>query len=454
MSAQALSYILDNSSVTRERLKCYYDFSKTGLFVARTGASGNYFAHMPNILPSSNTGNNPATILNHSSATSGSVLGIVTGSTGFLFREGSGDFTRSNVLISGQIPIQYNDCSMVFSCENTGYSAGIIFGSFEKTTDVVAGQTYIGSKGFNFGINDRGHLFFQSLSDQGEYIYCADSLELSNRNVVSLSVGAGEVEICRFDYLNQEFDCQSFPVTTEFVKNSETAYLGTSKTFYKAPNVFTRTFSGYLNSAAIFSGKLSSEALYSIGSGLVGEYYFQQATTYQLTGQITGYNTVYTYETGVTGWTTGITGYKVMNSGYPIFTGGYVATSSSVLEGETGMFDYTLGSGKYIEIKGLLTNNIFVSYEPTGTSAFATLGLQNTPVTKYVYSGVSGYLTGSYLEPMYGPVEKTGIIKQVFSGETPLYETISVTGYESGVYLSGLSDKLKKNYIYFLGERI
>lgn len=454
MSAQALSYILDNSSVTRERLKCYYDFSKTGLFVARTGASGNYFAHMRNIFPSSNTGNNPATILNHSSAVSGSVLPIVTGTTGFLFREGSGDFTRSNVLISGQIPIQYNDCSMIFCCENTGYSAGILFGSFEKTTDVVAGQTYIGSKGFNFGINDRGHLFFQSLSDRGEYIYCADSLELSNRNVVSLSVGAGEVEICRFDYLNQEFDCQSFPVTTEFVKNSETAYLGTSKTFYKAPNVFTRTFSGYLNSAAIFSGKLSSEALYALGSGLIGEYYYQQTGVYQLTGQITGYNTVYTYETGVTGWTTGITGYKLLNLGYSIPTGDYVEVSTNtVWEGETGMFYYSVGSGKYLEIQGLLDTNVS-GYNPTGVSAFATLGLQDIPGLKYSYSGVSGYLTGSYLEPMYGPVEKTGIIKQIFSGETPLYETVSVTGYDSGVYLSGLSDKLKKNYIYFLGERL
>ena len=46
-----------------------------------------------------------------------------------------------------------------------------------------------GAKGYNLGINDRGNLFYQGFSDEGDFIYTANSIELAKRNIIGFSMG-------------------------------------------------------------------------------------------------------------------------------------------------------------------------------------------------------------------------------------------------------------------------
>ena len=113
---------------------------------------------------------------------------------------------------------------------------------------------------------------------------------------------------------------------------------------------------------------------------------------------------------------------------------------------------------------GFLHPNSGYQYLPTGEGAFDTLGLQNVEgaVNEYVEQrGISGAAT--VLVKLYGSRFMTGILSGI-SGvvQEPLYETTKVEGVDpygikinsSGIRKGGDSLKLKKNYIYYLGERI
>jgi hypothetical protein len=98
-------------------------------------------------------------------------------------------------------------------------------------------------------------------------------------------------------------------------------------------------------------------------------------------------------------------------------------------------------------------------YLPTGEkSAFDTLGLQNVEgaVNEYIEQrGTSGAATVSV--QLFGSRFQTGVLSGI-SGviQTPLYETIinAPSISTSGIRLEGLSVKFKKNYIYYLGNRL
>jgi hypothetical protein len=98
-------------------------------------------------------------------------------------------------------------------------------------------------------------------------------------------------------------------------------------------------------------------------------------------------------------------------------------------------------------------------YTPTGDRrAFDTLGLRDIDVAvrEYVEQvGISG--AGTVAVQLYGSRMMTGITSGV-SGvrQEPVYRTVIAKPAvaTSGVRLGGLSQDFKKNYIYYLGERI
>jgi len=97
-------------------------------------------------------------------------------------------------------------------------------------------------------------------------------------------------------------------------------------------------------------------------------------------------------------------------------------------------------------------------YLPTGEDAFATLGLQNVEgaVSEYIEQrGISGAATVAV--KLYGSQFLTGVTSGI-SGikQIPKYETtIEREAYdESGISILGDSSLFKKNFIYYLGERL
>jgi len=150
-----------------------------------------------------------------------------------------------------------------------------------------------------------------------------------------------------------------------------------------------------------------------------------------------------------------------------MMTGNFFGSSSAnVKEGDRYFvyrsFDNALSdSGVKTFVKeevGYLHPNSGYQYLPTGDrSAFDTLGLQNVEgaVTEYVEQrGISGAATVAV--QLFGSRFHTGILSEV-SGviQTPLFESITKSSpvAVSGLRLGGASEKIKKNYVYYLGDR-
>jgi hypothetical protein len=67
-------------------------------------------------------------------------------------------------------------------------TGGVLFGSLDKSTsETINGEVITGSKGYNFGVTDRGNLFYQGFDRGGDYIYVASDIELAKRNIISFS---------------------------------------------------------------------------------------------------------------------------------------------------------------------------------------------------------------------------------------------------------------------------
>jgi hypothetical protein len=201
----------------------------------------------------------------------------------------------------------------------------------------------------------------------------------------------------------------------------------------------------------MFSGQVADNSLFEIGKGLVSSYYFN--TGQISSGQIlSGYDVSATYKTGVTGQIANITGYQQVRSGVLPFLFNVSSTGSlSVSEGDR----YYKSFGDYFESQGFLFEEYQHSYNPTGESAHATLGLQ-TGVT-----GISGYsysITFPSYDvnmPLYEIVDLTGYTTEVLSiTNTPVYTTVYETGADvSGIYLTGQTTAFQKDFIYYLGQR-
>lgn len=444
MNSNAITFGL-NETFLKDSLKSHFSFERSG--VSSIVYGGTNTAYVPDL-----AGSAKGIIVSATGANSGAAISAATGSNGFLQFSESGNFTKSAVKISGDLGVHLNNMSSIVEFEILNVSDGVLFGGFKKRVDSYNGEDYESSNGFNFGLTSRGHLFFQGFSDKGEYVHIASDIELAKKNIISFSVGGGEVEICRFDYLNGEIQSQKFPTKTSLILDSDSIYLGAANEYFRTSSG-VKNFSGIINHAMFFSGKKSADSLYSVGSGLVSDYYFSSGSV-SSEERITGYSStpLIEYYTGITGYISAITGYKSIPSGDPVFSTLVSGVSSgSVKEGERF---FITGAG-WIEQQGYLNPSLFGSYEPTGDGAEATKGLSLDSASKTVFelSTTSGQTYVSV--PLYGVTGLTGVLERITGyDQSPLVQTILVTGQpSSGILLSGDSSFFKKDYIYFLGPR-
>ena len=111
----------------------------------------------------------------------------------------------------------------------------------------------------------------------------------------------------------------------------------------------------------------------------------------------------------------------------------------------------------YKEEIGYLNPASGFNYAPTGSGAFATLGLNDVTQVINTYTETTGIEDGGNVTiRLYESVAQTGTLNEI-SGitTTALTETINVPAIPvSGITLSGNSEDLKKDYIYYMGQRL
>ena len=464
MSKKALDYSITQAFGSNQRLLAFYDFSgMSGRHIGSKLEGGLDFAVIENCDPAADTGVYSGIV----TVGIGSVVEVKDFATGTFLPNDQAHLSEANIKVNTP-SVDYSSLSTLVDFDFTGIvNDCILFGSLEKTTNEVNGVDFnTGAKGYNVGITKRGHLFFQGFDKRGQYVNTANSIELGPRNIVSFSVGANSVSLSRYDQLNDTFQSEAFPIDTTFIANNDEFYIGGANEYFRGgangPSGEFKTASGInLNSFCLFSGKIPNSTMFAISSGLIGEY-FTSTTSPVVNKRITGYNQSITYKTGITGYDYENTSSISIATGDYMLTGNFFgATSVNTGEGDR-YFIY-----KNIEKSGVKTfskeevgflhPDSGYQYLPTGDNAFATLGLQNVEgaVSEYVEQrGISG--AASVLVKLYASRFMVGTLSGI-SGvvQEPVFETTTINGVDSsGVRKVGESLKLKKNYIYYLGERI
>lgn len=464
MSRNALEFSTIEALGKADRLLAFYDFSGMSgrhIGVESVSSSANYGV-IENCDPALNTG-----------IYSGIVVGIGASlpdaklyTTGTFLKDDKAHLNLSNLKV--ETPnLLYSEASVLFDFEfNDIVTDCILFGSLNKESETINSEVVSGARGYNFGINDRGKLFYQGFDQGGDFIYTANSIELSRRNIVGFSLANNNLSLTRIDLLNNTTDSEDFFVDTEFISNSSEFYLGGSNEYFRtgpdgASGEYV-TSRVNLKSFALFSGFLPQSSMFTISSGLIGDY-FDASSSDISSRRITGYNQITTFKTGITGYDYQNTSDISISKGRNMLSGGFsFDTNTNTGEGDR-YFEYNafIESGIKTFSKqevGFLKGDSGYQYLPTGDGAFDTLGLQNVEgaVGEYIEEqAISG--AQKVLVKLFSSRIQTGILDEV-SGviQQPVYEDI-IDGevfVSSGVEMNAESELFKKDYIYYLGERL
>ena len=467
MSEKAIDYALTSIFGDNKRLLVFYDFSgMSGRYIGNELDDSINYGVIENCEPSNDTG-----------VYSGVVVGVGASSvaaakhftTGTFLAGDQAHLNESNIKVTGTSSLPYSNCSVLFDAEFNGdVSDCVLFGSLEKTSTTINNEVITGAKGYNVGINDRGNLFYQGFSEKGDFIYTAKSIDLAKRNIVGFSLGDHSLSLLRFDYLNRKTQKEDFVVDTSFVASNEEFYLGGSNQYFRGgpagPSGEFKTSNLSLNSFCFLSGVVSPSALFTVGSGIIGDYFSVGGST--VTQQrITGYDQTTVYKTGITGYDYEETGSMLFSTGRYMRTGSLIGIGTTNQEEGGRYFAYYSFDSAVVngvttfnkEEVGFLHPDSGYQYLPTGEKAFATLGLQDVEgeIQRYTeQEGISG--AGTVSVEFFGSRFQTGPLSEV-SGviQEPLYEDIirATTHASSGIRVGGSSEKLKKNYVYYLGDR-
>jgi len=464
MSRNALEFSTIEALGKTDRLLVFYDFSgMSGRHIGNELDGSLNYGVIENCDPAVNTG-----------IYSGVVVGLGASAadakkytTGTFLKDDKAHLNLSNIKVTGTNNLPYSNQSVIFDFEfKDTVTDCVLFGSLDKGSETINSEVVSGASGYNFGINDRGKLFYQGFDKGGDFIHTANSIELSRRNIVGFSLGNNNLSLSRIDVLNNSIDSEDFSIDTEFIANNSRFYLGGSNEYFRtgpdgASGEYV-TSRVNLKSFALFSGFLPQSSMFGISSGLIGDY-FDSSSSDISSRRITGYNQITTFKTGITGYDYQNISDVSISTGRYMLSGGFsLDTNTNTGEGDR-YFEYNafIESGIKTFSKqevGFLKGDSGYQYLPTGEGAFDTLGLQNVEgaVGEYIEEqAISG--AQKVLVKLFGSRIQTGILDEV-SGvvQQPLYEDI-IDGevfVSSGVKMGAESELFKKDYIYYLGQRL
>ena len=459
MSDIGLLFKLQDKQSSNQKLSAFYDFtfdSSDEANVQGDGSSSTYTGVQVN-----------STFANDTSLHTGFLLGSIDSSEASSLIKASGILQGNKLnLTSGNFQVPFdglnaNDISVLIDFEfaDGDFDDGIIMGCFKTGEETINSLNIETSEGFNIGVTDRGHLFCQTFGPNGDAINIAHSIELSKRNLISVSTTDTFITLSFFDYFNDLVRSLELPVDRNYISSTSVLNFGGSDTYFRSTDNETATFSGSLNSLAIFSGYIEEEFLKDLGEGMLGSYSFTAGST--VTEQrLTGYADTISYKTGITGYDYISTGTLEIITGREEFTGSTSpASPDSKKEGERYYKYYTLNNGNvktfYKEELGQLHSDSGYIYYPTGEGAFDTLGLNDISESIDAYTELTGMTQDKITIDLFGKTPLTGTLSEV-SGvvQTALEETYSIyIPSSSGVTLEEDSEDFKKNFIYYMGGR-
>lgn len=338
---------------------------------------------------------------------------------GFAGTDGSGAFTGQTINVSNASAIP-NNFTIMFSFEKTDSGKMTLFSSLQNNTT---------PSGFVFGVNDTNKLYVETYNDSGN-ISKVSSIPLARGNIVALTKAGNAFTVMRHNFLRGRMDSEVMNFPRSYPNSNTMTIAGAPN----APSAIEhKTFSGYIDNAALVSSPLNKGVVNRLASGFYTTY--PSASLFQVLDE----DVQYSYR-NLTGYATGLTMNPITDSMSYMQTNYFgdsgVGTLTATLSGNIngGIWDIS-GS-----VKGTLAKwaNKIASTEVTGY----TTGANYTGVTGWSfvkfgeihnvaqsienisgYSGTLGVLTTQV--PLYGNVTKT--VRDYFTGFVTYNDTVSFT---------------------------
>jgi hypothetical protein len=308
-----------------------------------------------------------------------------------------------------------SDFSFLFKFR-TAQTNGVLFSS-------LTGSAF--KSGFNIGVNDANHLYFQYYDNAGPVILTSKT-RLAETNVVGVSVGLNNIGVNWYDVNSRQFVSEDFSINSDFLLFSNQWHLGGNI----LPELGAQNFSGYYAGFLGFNRALSRNSMTRLVSG----FYSYPALLPAVSGQ--------TVSTGIVGFatslrTSGVTGFSYQFSGfknvgdcgptYPIYN----------IVSESGLL--TSGSG-YFPIYGPITGNYLISPERSGvainTGRLMEMGYDSVSYTWRDLYSQSSEIYNSVSPERVNYVNKNGafdIVKGDFSADS-FYPSGNCNVFLNGVF--------------------
>lgn len=441
MSLSGIQYAFQEGLIYEPKI--YYDFSSGNVGVS-TVFDSTWRGRIKNVI---NNGI-PAGIVYDMT---GNLSTSRTNTLNNFINSGRGNFNNSNVLITGFSQEDFSSASSVIIFEIDGeVDDGVLLGSLKQRVDVFDGQFYTGYEGFNFGVTDRGHLFFQCGDRDGIKTFVAQDIEISKKDIISFSYEGNGLTLSRYDILSDKVYSQEFILFSSDIAppSDGIMFLGGSDFYWNSNSGEQKTFNGSVDEFVFLNESIEDFQLKYLASGMLGDYFYNSGSPFQYVYP-TGSRVIPAYGTGITGTYLNQIGVRNVPAGFII--NDVVVEDFTFNSGEEG-FRYFADMGDHIEEVGFLSSDFFGTYEPTGDGAYATLGLQTGTFTGKSYKIEQSKEVLFYQEPVYETLFLTGNTSDITGYQTEiLYGTGTRIGApSSGIKLTGEASLFKKDCIYFL----
>ncbi len=216
---------------------------------------------------------------------------------GFYDSSGSGKFTGQNVQIQNATGIPADFWTHIFVYEKTGAGRGVLFDS------LMTGSIY---SGYVIGVNDNNRLYFESYDQKGPFSKTSDII-LGKKNVVAVVRANSLLTFYCYDFNNSDILSDSHSLNGTYVLSAAKGVIGATN---NAPNFIERNpFTGYLDEYLYLQEGVTPSTFRYLVSGLCSDYSVTSgAVICHSSVEITGYTTIVTGVSGVTGYEMQVTG--------------------------------------------------------------------------------------------------------------------------------------------------
>lgn len=304
--------------------------------------------------------------------------GNLSSSTTFWSKPGSGFYSGTTLSVANASGVDSSTWTRIFAYEQV------------QTGKIVLFDSLTGGSGCRIGVTDSNRLYFET--NNGEPVTAAATINLSSKNAVAVSYLTNYVELSYLNVNAQVMETESFSYPFQATR-SDAWTLGGGAPYYSDYFIHLTAFQSPEVIGQLLSG------LYARPTG-----YAYDVTTTCVTG-ITGFQTVFVGQTGVTGYQITPGG----DEGRDYFTGAFP------------LYHTTTALTGYLS-SGLAPSGI------TGLSCTNTTGAQSV-----LYEFLTGYASsyGMRKVQLFTPLISTDIVKAGYSYTpfTDLYNEPTILNY-------------------------